>query len=95
MTLEVIIPSRYILTKDTETGMWPGVAYKAPDGKVKNELLWGTVRFLSVQLAGRADPDVLFAFYHIFVERYINQCLQLPFNEVDIFRFLSHPRGFP
>jgi hypothetical protein len=75
--------------------MWPGVAYKLQDGKVKNELLWGTVRFLSVQLAGSVNPEVLFAFYHIFVERYINQCLHIPFNEVDIFRFYLTRGDFP
>jgi len=95
MTIEVVIPSRYVLTKESETGMWPGVAYKLQDGKVKNELLWGTNRFLSVQLAGSVDKDVLFAFYHIFVERYINKCLHVPFNDIDIFRFYLTRGEFP
>jgi hypothetical protein len=75
--------------------MWPGVAYKTPDGKVKTELLWGTNKFLSVQMAGHAGEDVIFAFYHIFVERYINKCLQTPFNETEIFRFYLTRGDFP
>lgn len=95
MTHEVIIPSRYILTPDVEVGAFVGVAYKLPDGKVKNELLLGTNSFLSVQMISQANKEGIFAVYHIFVERYVNTCLKRTIDDVDIFRFHLSRGDFP
>jgi signal peptidase I len=81
------------LTKDEESACFPGVAYHLPTGEVRNELLWGHNKFLSVQIAGHADDHSIFTLSHIFVERYINRCIKRPFDNVEIFRYYFS-RGF-
>lgn len=93
--MELILPSLYILTKTSEIGRFPGVAYKLDDGKVKNELLWGHNKFLSVQMVGQTNEEGLFCIYHIFVERYIDKCLKKPFNNMEIFQFYLFRGDFP
>jgi hypothetical protein len=92
---EIILPSRYILTKDTEVGCFAGVAYRDQNGKTRSELLLGTISFLSVQLVGQADKDGIFTVDHIFVERYITQCLKKRLEDVEIFKFYLSRGDFP
>jgi len=84
--MEVVVATRYVLTKDDEVGNWCGVAYKK-DGRTKTELLWGTNHNVSVPIIHDHQSDYLFTVHHVFVERYINEILKLPFHDVEIFRF--------
>lgn len=86
MASEVIVPCRYILTKEEEIGVFAGVAYKTATGK-RTELLWSTNSRLAVQIAGERNQEYVFAIHHVFVERYIHHCLDRAFHEVEIFRF--------
>lgn len=95
MTSEVIIPSKYVLTKDEEIGIFPGVAYKLANKQVKNELLWGSNKFLAVQMAGQMNEEMIFTISHVFVERYINKCLDRTIDNVEIFRFYLSRGDFP
>lgn len=88
---EVVIPTRYILTRDLEVGVWAGVAYMK-DGKARSELLWGTNKFLGVEIHHAHQADYLYAVHHVFVERYIRECVKRPFCEVEIYKF-SLERG--
>lgn len=95
MKNEIIIPSRYILTKEVEIGSFVGVAYRLSDNKIKTELLLGTDSFLSVQMAGQVTDDAIFTIDHIFVERYINKCVQRAYDSIDVFRFYLSRGNFP
>src|SRR5271170_1114970 len=91
---EVIIPVRYILTKEEEIGVFAGVAYKTPTGK-RTELLFGTNAWLAVQIAGERNQEYVFSVHHVFVERYITSCLDRNLKEVEIFRFYLTRGHYP
>lgn len=87
MTNEVIIPSLYFISREEESGCFPGVAYKQVDGSVKNEILWGYNKFLSVSIVNHSDENAMLNISHVFVERYISRCLEQKYDDVEVFRF--------
>src|ERR1700686_5422918 len=92
---EVIIPFKYILTQNEEIGTFPCVAYRLPDKTIKHEILWGYNKFLSVPMMGQTEENSVFTVAHVFVERYINKCLDRTIDNVEIFRFYLSRGYFP
>lgn len=95
MSYEMIVASRYILTKSEEVGSFVCVAYKLAGGEVRNEILMGHNKSVSVQMVGGVDENVLFGVYHVFVERYIKKCLDRTIDNVEIFRFHLSRGDYP
>jgi len=94
-TTEVIVPFKYILTKEEEIGVFPGVAYKIADNQVRNEILWGNNKFMSVPIIEQMDENMIFTISHVFVERYIKKCLDRTIDNVEIFRFYVSRGEYP
>lgn len=92
---EVILPTKYILTKDEEIAVMVGVAYRLQDNTVKTEVLGATEPNLSVQLIGQVSPELLFSHHHVFVERYVDICLKQKLENVDVFRFYIYRGEYP
>ena len=90
---EFIVASKYIELPGTEIGCFPGIAYKF-QGEAKTELVVGQNYRTSVWMLGNSQPELTFAVYHTFVERYIKY-LGLRFEDVETFRFHVAHGPFP
>jgi hypothetical protein len=95
MENEVIVPFKYVLTQEEEIGIFPGVAYKTADNKIRNEILWGNNKFMSVTIIEQLDENMVFTISHVFVERYIKKCLDRTIDNVEIFRLYVSRGEYP
>jgi hypothetical protein len=93
--MEVIIPSRYILTKEEEIACFPAIAYPLPNGQVKHDVFYDNNPFHSVQMVGHAEQGILFTVCHVFVERYIQRYVKRAFDDVEIFRYYFSRGTYP
>lgn len=89
----MILPAKYIQTEELMVAAFPGIVYMLNGKPVINLFTWSPNA--SVVMALQLSDDLVYHVRHVFVGAYIDKCIKLPQDQIEVFKLYISKGDLP